>query len=224
MKTRFAQFLCLAVAFGFFTPVYAKYTREIERTFNVSPDGKLEVTTSGGDIKVVSDGGETVRVLAHQVFHQADSEREAEQEAENLEFSIEQEGNTVTAYSKYRRSGSKWFSWGRQGVTVSFTVTVPSHFNVKANTSGGDIMVSDLEGRVFVRTSGGDIDLGQVGGEVDASTSGGDIFVAAGRGKIKVSTSGGDVRVKAATGDVQASTSGGNVHLDEVDGVVKRVH
>jgi hypothetical protein len=169
---------------------------------------------------VLTSSDARLHVVARQVFLGADSASEADKLAKNLEFSMGQEGNEITANSKYQNSGSKWFSWGSKGVTVSFLVTVPSQFEVKAHTSGGDMAVSDLVGRVNVRTSGGDINLGSTEGEVDAITSGGNIEVEEGRGRIKVVTRGGDIRVNHAVGEVRASTSGGNVHIDRVEGVV----
>ena len=217
-RTRFISLVILALSLGGYAQ--ASYVREIEETFTVSEGGQLTINTSGGDVTVVTGAVDKVRVEARQVFHAADNADEAEEEAKNLEFSITQNGDDVSAISKYKRTSSKWFSWGRRGVSVSFTVTVPPHYHVKASTSGGDVEVADIAGRVEVRTSGGDIELGRIEGEIDAVTSGGDIDVEAGRGNIKVVTSGGDIRVERAVGDVRASTSGGDVRIEYVDGVV----
>lgn len=220
MTSRLSFFFAIVLSLTFVGSAHARFTREVERTFQVSEDGHLLITTSGGDIKVVTGASDSVHVRATQVFHGADDAEEAEEVAEDLEFSITQDGDTITAHAKYHKSVSGWFSWGKNGVAVSFTVTVPEHFNIKTSTSGGDIAVANITGRVDVRTSGGDIELGRVQGNVDAVTSGGDIQVREGRGQIKVVTSGGDIRVERAEGDVRASTSGGNVHIEYVQGTV----
>lgn len=210
----------LVLALGVVSSVQARFTREVEQTFHVSADGQLLITTMGGDVTVVTGGEDTVQVRATQVFYGADDAEEADEVAKDLEFLIKQDGDTVTAHAKYQKSVSGWFNWGKRGVAVSFRVTVPERFKVKASTSGGDIEVANIIGRVDVRTSGGDIDLGRVQGRVDAVTSGGGIRVRAGSGQINVATSGGDIRIEHAEGDVQASTSGGNVHIEHVDGTV----
>lgn len=220
MNYRSSFLITLLVALSFVSSASARYIREVEETFQVSDGGQLTVVTIGGDVTVVTGSGDTVHILAHQIFHSADNEEEADELAEDLEFSITQDGNAIAATAKYTKRSSGWFSWGKTGVGVSFTVTVPAHFGVKASTSGGDIEVADIVGVVDVRTSGGDIELGRIEGRVDAVTSGGDIEVQAGRGKMRVSTSGGDIRIDRAEGDVQASTSGGDVHIDYVDGIV----
>ena len=63
--------------------------------------------------------------------------------------------------------------WGND-IDASFVITVPSTYNVRVSTAGGDIRIGDIGGNVYARTSGGDLTVGRVTGEVDGRTSGGD--------------------------------------------------
>jgi hypothetical protein len=192
----------------------AKITRTVEKTFTVQPGGTLKIQTSGGDIKVLTGTGNEVKVTALERIH-TDSEAKADELLKNLDLSIEQQGNNVTAIAKYEKRGGWHFgSW--PPVNVSFTVVVPGKYNVDLNTSGGDINLESINGHARLRTSGGDLKLDRVEGEVDGGTSGGDISLHEGTANVKLSTSGGDIHVDRAGGEAELSTSGGNIVIKSV--------
>lgn len=194
----------------------AKITRTVEKTFAVQPGGKLNAATQGGDITIRTADAPTVHVLVKQVIR-ASTEQEADAILEKLTLTIEQSGNSVTAESKYEPRGpGKWFgNW--PPVSVSFEVTVPRHFNLNLNTSGGDIEVASLRGDVRARTSGGDLNFERIDGDIDAGTSGGDITLKEGTARAKLHTSGGDIEVDRAGGPTEVSTSGGDISLKSVE-------
>jgi hypothetical protein len=195
---------------------HAKIERVIEKSFPVQPGGLLTVETQGGNIRVETSDAPTVKVVAHQVI-KADSESEADELLKKLTLVMEQNGQGVSASSKYekKRSGWGWGSW--PPVQVSFVVTVPTKYNVNLKTSGGDIAMKDLLGKVHVRTSGGNINLGKISGDIDAGTSGGNIKLVEGGGAVKLDTSGGNVSVEHAVGVTDLDTSGGDITIGSVE-------
>lgn len=194
----------------------AKITRTVEKTFTVQPGGTLKVQTSGGDIKVLTGTGNAVMVTASERID-TDSESKADELLKDLDLSIEQQGDNVTAIAKYdRRGGWHFGSW--PPVSVSFTVVVPGHYNVDLNTSGGDIHLESINGHARLRTSGGDLKLDRVDGEVDGGTSGGNITLREGTASVKLTTSGGDIHVDRAGGEAELSTSGGDIKIKSVQG------
>jgi hypothetical protein len=180
----------------------------------VKPSELLKVETSGGNIKVQTGDASTVKVVATEKI-QASSDEEAEKVLKDLDLTIEQDASGVVAKAKYHKSG-----WGRQPVEVSFTVTVPSQYNVDLKTSGGDVGVGDLNGEVHARTSGGNVSLGKITGDIDAGTSGGDVKLAEGAATVKLSTSGGNIRVDRAIGRTHLDTSGGDIVVKSVESAV----
>jgi hypothetical protein len=208
--------LLLAIVCAAVLPVsaLAKIERVIEKSFAVSSGGQLTVETEGGNVSVQTGGDSAVKVVARQTIR-ASSEREADELLERLKLTIEQNGNDVTARAKYDRKG-----WGRNPVTVDFTVTVPARYNVTLGTSGGDVRVADLEGKVRARTSGGNITLGKIGGTVDANTSGGNVSLVEGSGRVSLETSGGNIRVERSVGETILDTSGGDIEVKSVEGTL----
>ena len=203
------------LAFAPFTAL-AKIERTVEKSFTVQPGGLLRVETQGGDVRVQTSTGATVKVVARERIR-ASSEAEADEILNKLTLTIEQQAEGVSAISKYEKklAGFHWGSW--PPVQVDFTVTVPANYNVELKTSGGDVTVGDLQGKVYARTSGGDVSLGKITGDIDAGTSGGDVRLAEGGGTVKLGTSGGDIRVGRVVGPADLGTSGGNIDIKLVE-------
>lgn len=197
----------------------AKIERTVEKTFNVQPGGTLTVKTQGGDIRVETGTGDRVEVKAHETIR-ASSEEEADTILADLDLKIEQAGNDVSAVAKYDKTGG-WFSGWTQPVQVSFTVKVPARYQVDLHTSGGDIGVGNLSGKVLARTSGGGVSVGAIDGEVNVSTSGGNIALVSATGATKLSTSGGNIKVDRVGGDADLETSGGDISVHAVSGVLQ---
>lgn len=209
------SFLSLGIVMASPSLLEAKITRTVEKTFSVQPGGNLKAATQGGDITIRTADTQNVQVLVKQNIR-ASTEQEADAILEKLTLTLEQSDNDVIAEAKYEpRGAGKWFgNW--PPVTVSFEVTVPRHFNLNLNTSGGDIEVASLRGDVRARTSGGDLEFDRIDGDIDAHTSGGDITLKEGTARAKLHTSGGNIAVERAGGVTEVSTSGGDISLDSV--------
>ena len=195
----------------------AKIERTVEKTFTVQPGGTLKVQTAGGNISVEPGAGETVKVVAKEKIR-ADSDAEADELLKDLDLTIEQQGNDVTAIAKYQRKLGSWF--GSMPVQVDFIVTVPSRYNTDLKTSGGNITVGDLAGQMLAKTSGGNVKLGNIDGTVDAGTSGGDVSLGSCTGDTKLRTSGGNVRAEKIVGKADLGTSGGDITVKLVENVL----
>jgi hypothetical protein len=218
MKTHIL--MAAATLFAVFaTTAHAKIERVIEKTFAVSPGGTVLVETQGGNIEVKPVSGDQVKVTAIQRFR-TDSESEADEIARDLRLNIDQAGNDVSAVAKYEgtRKGG-WFGNNR-GVSVDFVVTVPARSNVNLRTSGGNLVIGDLTGKVDARTSGGDVRIGAVDGPINARTSGGNIRVREAKQSLAANTSGGDIQVERAAAGADLDTSGGNIHIGESGGAI----
>jgi putative adhesin len=215
--SRFAAVACILAAFA--APASAKIERVVEKSFTVQPGVHLRVSTSGGDIHVVTSSDPVVKVVAKEHIR-AGSEAEADEVLKKLDLTIEQDGNDVVATASYENGvGFHLGSW--PPVQVEFVVTVPAGASAELKTSGGDVTVGDLGGAVHARTSGGNIKLGSIGGDIDASTSGGNVVLEEGRGSVRLSTSGGNVSADRVIGPADLDTSGGDIRVDSVQNTLK---
>lgn len=193
----------------------AKITRTVAKTFTVQPGGNFKAATQGGDITVKTADITEVRITAKQVIR-ASTEKEADEILQDLTLTLEQNGNDILAEAKFEKGRSGWHFGNWPPVNVSFEVTVPRHFNLNLNTSGGDITAGSVTGNVRARTSGGSMKFDRVDGEIDAHTSGGDIVLKEGTARAKLGTSGGNIEIDRAGGPTEVSTSGGDIAINSV--------
>jgi hypothetical protein len=165
------------------------------KSFKVSKGGTLEVSVRAGDIRLSTWDKNEVFVKASDI---------EEEDLDDLEMT--QTDNTVRVEFQ-----SRW------GSTPQFDISLPTQFNVDAQTSGGDISVrGSITGSLNGKTSGGDIKIGDVVGTVDMNTSGGDIATGDVQGDLYLNTSGGDVHVGFVSGKADVSTSGGDIRVEKV--------
>lgn len=193
----------------------AAIERTVEKTFPVSGAGLLRVETQGGAIEVGPAGGSAVKVVLRQKFR-ADTDAEADELLKKIELKLEQNGNDVTVVAKY--PSAKGFSWNGNPVRIDIVVQVPAAFATQLKTSGGNITVGDLTGKLDARTSGGSIKLGNLGGTADARTSGGNIVLASAAAAVNLDTSGGNIAVGRVAGSAKLETSGGDIRIDAASG------
>lgn len=198
----------------------AAIERVVEKSFTVGGAGLLKIETQGGSIKVQPSSDSVVKITARQSI-KASSESEADELLKGLELTFDQSGNNVSAVARYERQKERgWFkSW--PPVQVSFTISVPAAFAAELKTSGGEIAVGDLQGKLMARTSGGSLKFGNMGGEVEGSTSGGSITLGSASGPVVLNTSGGSINVGRVTGTAKLSTSGGNIRIESASGMVR---
>jgi DUF4097 and DUF4098 domain-containing protein YvlB len=216
-----SSLLILATSLAVLVPLsaHAKITRTVERTFDVQPGGQLTVETQGGEIRVETNHDTKVKVVAKEHIR-ATTDAEADVVLQKLALTIEQKSNDVTATALYEKS-SGFHLGGQPPVQVDFTVSVPTNYSVELKTTGGDVTVDDLAGKVSARTSGGDIALGKISGAVRATTSGGTVRLEEGQAEVNLSTSGGDIRVGRAAGPTDLETSGGSIDVKSAENTLQ---
>lgn len=172
-----------------------------EKTFQISPGKDLKVDASSGDVIISSwDKNEVyIKILGN------------EKAEDKMKFNFYNDENKVEVIAK--REG--WFTgWFSSGIRLRFEIKVPTKFNEKVRTSGGDVYTTNVSGNLKISTSGGDIQFENVSGMFEVSTSGGDISGTNFQGNLDASTSGGDINLSGSDSKITASTSGGDIYLD----------
>ncbi|MCF8240513.1 MAG: DUF4097 domain-containing protein [Melioribacteraceae bacterium] len=191
------------------TSIFAGTDLIMEKTISVSSGETLYLETDVGDVYIKTWSGSEVNV---KIYGNSKAE-------DNMEFSIERVSGGVRVRGD--KEGGFWKSWFNS-INVKYEIMVPEEFNTDIKTSGGDIKIGDLRGKVLAKTSGGDIYLGGAQGIIELGTSGGDITVNNSSGDIEAKTSGGDIEITGSEGSMEAKTSGGDIRL-KYDGVNKGV-
>jgi hypothetical protein len=92
--------------------------------------------------------------------------------------------------------------------------------DLEAQSGGGQISIDRVRGRGELRTGGGDIEVGRVGGPLRCSSGGGAIRVENAESGALLETAGGEIFVHQSGGPVQAATGGGNIRVERAAGTV----
>ncbi len=180
------------------------YIADIEKSYDVKKGGDLVMEKIRGDVYITTWNKNQVQI--HEI-RKMDVYTEAEAKAvlKKNDVIYQKTGNTIKV------GGEDNY---RSYMSSKFKVVLPTEFNIDIGTSGGDISVTELKGKVDLKTSGGDIDLIRIDGFVSAKTSGGDVTVKENKKSVVIKTSGGDVEITDVMGEVEAKTSGGDITVE----------
>ncbi len=90
-------------------------------------------------------------------------------------------------------------------------IITPYKFNLNLKTIGGDIYVTNLNGKISGKTLGGDIKLSHLNGSAKFKTSGGNIKLKNSTLKGKLTTMGGNIVFDDISGSIEGKSFGGNI-------------
>lgn len=186
------------------------------KTFNGV--NKVRVTTAGGNISVEGTDGNTAKVeviIRSNNYKQKLSAGEIQAKLDaDYELTLNKDGEWLVLTARNKRN-----NW-KDGLSISFKVQVPRNSSTDLTTSGGNIVLSNLDGNQEFTTSGGNLVLRELHGNIKGSTSGGNITAERVYDDVHVSTSGGNVNVEDSKGKLHFATSGGNVNLKGLNGEI----
>ncbi|MFI5252268.1 MAG: DUF4097 family beta strand repeat-containing protein [Bacteroidota bacterium] len=181
--------------------------QDIEKKFNVQPDGDLRIDADEGEVRIT--GTDSNEVSVH-VLMRGDRDR-----VDQYHVNITQDGNTVRIEGRADRRHFRF--WEDGSLDVKFEISVPKKFNLDLQTAGGNLVLRTVEGTINGTTSGGDLDVMDIKGRVKLETSGGDVLIKNAEGDLNFVTSGGNIDGSDIAGDLVTETSGGNIDLKNVD-------
>jgi hypothetical protein len=192
----------------------------VRESFRVSQGGTLHLDTDLGSVELQGQKGNSVDIEVFREMRSASDSR-FKSLLRDLDLRMEKRGNDVFVTMEYDRHGFRKL-WSRlRNFRVEFSITVPREYNVDLHTSGGSILVEDLEGEILSKTSGGSLKFYDITGDIRARTSGGGIRIGDVEGDVELNTSGGSIRVERVLGRLNVHTSGGGITVGEVGGTVK---
>lgn len=170
-----------------------------EKSFETSSGELLSVSVNAGDIIVNSWDKNEVGIT---VIGDEDI-------TEYLDFIFEKTDDGISLRTEKKSDWNGWF----KSLKFKVKATVPNSYSTKLKTSGGDISLTDVQGKLELATSGGDISVIDSKGNLSAKTSGGDVKSVNFDGESELKTSGGDIDALNSNGPVEAKTSGGDIKL-----------
>ncbi len=201
MSGRFISVALIFLAAG------AASAADISRNFDVNPGGTLDIDSDVGSIEVTPGAADKVTIEVDVSGRDADK----------LVVDFDQTPDGVRVKARLKDRGHKYKGYS---LKAKFRATVPQKFDVILDTSGGGIVVGDLDGEVTADTAGGSISVGRVTGPVKADTAGGGIEIEASQEEVNADTAGGSIHLGEMGGRVRADTAGGSIRIGSSSGPV----
>lgn len=185
-----------------------------ERTLAVGQQPDVEVVSGSGSIEIRQGGSGRVEIrgrIRAGDWGWSRSRLRAEDQVKRLEANppIEQQGNTV-------RIGHIEDEDLRDGVSISFEVTVPSGASIRSKTGSGSQRIEGVEGNVEVKSGSGSVTVRRAGGRVRASTGSGGITANDVGGGLEASTGSGSIEGLGVKGPVTVHTASGQIEVTQV--------
>jgi hypothetical protein len=190
---------------------------DIEKSFTLKRGGTLVVEVEFGSIDVTTHDAADGTIKVHRRVQRSDKATE-EAFLQERPVTFEQDGDLLTVRSVGPKKAGR--SNGRQKTEGRYTIALPSQFNVRLKTAGGNIDVKDLTGEVQAQTSGGGLTFAQIHGPLDGQTAGGNVRLSQCEGELRVKSSGGGIEAEGGKGSLDGRTSGGPVSVKDFHGPV----
>ncbi len=193
-------------------PIALAAHRTYAKQFSAPNGGRLTLHTQVGSVHVIGVQTRNVTIRAQLTGTKSF--------LNSIHIHAEQTpaGVTISAHIDQRET-HHWFHFiFFERNHVRFTIEVPRDYPVDLRTSGGDVSVRDLNASVHAASSGGDISIARVAGKLGMHTAGGDVRLQDVSGAVHAQTSGGDIEVKYLKGPARLSASGGDIQIEDAAG------
>jgi DUF4097 and DUF4098 domain-containing protein YvlB len=188
-------------------------TAEWRKSYELAPNGRVEVNNVNGKIVVEPSAGNSVEVVAVKTARAASPET-AKQALERVEIEDQSSRDSVRVSTKITRT-SGWMQRG--GVSVTYTVHVPTNVEVKFTTVNGGVELTGLGGSVTAETTNGGIVARNVSGAIVATTTNGGVDVDLARvaeGGARLECTNGGIKLRLpqdARASISASITNGGI-------------
>jgi hypothetical protein len=175
-----------------------------EVTGTLPGSSSLKVVTAMGNVTIQGGSGQDITYRVKKRVYTG-SEDSARQQLGELRI-VARGGNPAVIQGM----GGTHF----HRMSAEFFIQVPRNLeSANANTQGGNISVSGINGQVSMSSGGGNLHVDDVGGAVKASSGGGNVDVGNVRSDVKASTGGGNIQIGSAAGRIETASGGGNIQI-----------
>ena len=178
----------------------------------MSPGDQLVLSNAWGDVALVASPDERLRLRAAKRVW-AETEEEAQQEAEALPVEVRRRGTSVEITVPRPMPGHR-------RSRVDFHLEVPAKVDVRVEAAKGDVAAEALRGRIDLRIARGEVKVRDHEGEVNLDVVSGDIQLGTIRGDVRLDVRSGDISVRQVDGAMRGRIIHGDVSIHEVGDLV----
>src|SRR5215831_15644633 len=188
----------------------AEFDNDLDKTFQVSPGGTFVLDADQGSCDVTTTGKDRVQIRVLRKARNA-TQLQADELFGNHQVTFDQDGGKVSVVAKRKEKVSLFRGSNPPWLEVRYVIEIPTKFDLDIKTAGGDVRISDLDGKIKARTTSGAIRLQSTTGDVAAENAGGNISIAEAGGTVEARTSSGSISIRKIGGGATLSNAGGDI-------------
>jgi len=175
----------------------AGQSRELHETYDLTPGGVVSISNTSGYIRVTSWNENLVKV-------DAVKRDRREEEANLVEIQVTPSPGRIDIRTIYPRSqGSR--------VSVDYDLKVPRSALLNAQTSSGEITISNPVARVTASSANGSITVSEVAGDAELSSTNGQITTGRIGGRLSITATSGNMNIGEVASTLNARCSNCNI-------------
>jgi hypothetical protein len=183
--------------------------------YTVAAGGRVEVVNANGSIEITQGEGPGVSVRAERTAR-ASTDEDAKALLQKVQIVETVAPDSVRLETKAPKS------FGRGGVEVKYSLTVPKGLHLAPRTSNGTITLTGLTNDVDAATTNGGVKGDALAGSVVAETTNGGITLdvtSLGAGGLRASTTNGGIRLQLPSdvkADLSVQVTNGGIGIDNL--------
>ncbi|MDQ2908659.1 MAG: DUF4097 domain-containing protein, partial [Candidatus Eremiobacteraeota bacterium] len=177
-----------------------RYSRLVDRSFDVAPDAQLAIRSSSVDVSLVPGSGTTLHV--HGTFRGS-----SRAQVDGVHVTMQQSGNRRIVAIEVPSGRFEFVNFTDAHVIVS----VPRVAALAVVSTSGDLSAADQSAPLDVQTSSGDVTVDRAKAAVAIRTSSGDVIVRQAAGTVRTDTTSGDVHVRDPGGSLSSTSTSGDL-------------
>ena len=216
MNVRWWKIVAMAGLVAITLPALAQSSRVfregntwVEETTGTLPAGReFRALTDVGSVQVQGSASQVMYVVRKRSTEP--TEASARKQFDQLRVTASRVGDAVVLEGRM-------VSRGMNHVAADFMVQIPRLTQmVRAETLGGAMSLSAIQGTVMAKTGGGAVKIDDMGGPVKVFSGGGAMEVGNVNSDLFLQTGGGAISVQRVTGQLFVKTGGGRVQIGQL--------
>ena len=172
---------------------------EINQTYQLAPDARVEVSSIRGPVEITTGDTATAQV---QIIRTA----RTREDLEYHKIEVEQTGNSLIVRGVQEPEQRQ-----RQNIQVDHHVILklPRRIELTVSSVSGSLKVGDLDGQAVVKSISGSVNIGNAGGKLQVNSV---------SGNLTVGNVGAEARVNSISGNLHLGQVNGSLEVTSVSG------
>lgn len=187
-----------------------RWILESTKSFSVASGGAIKMEEIRGDVTIKSWDKTEVKINAIHYFD-VFTESEAKALAEKFQTQYEKQENTIIIQGE---------GFYKKSVNSDYDILVPKQFQCQIGLKGGDLSITDIDGKIETNVGGGDVKITNILGPLVMNVGGGDVEILNCQKNVNINIGGGDIEMRQIQGAIQMQVGGGDVAIEDSEGPV----